>query len=525
MDKFVQANQLQQVTNPIILDRSYLPTPDGILSTEIFGSSTEDRRNTFAYIDLNCHVFQPLVYRTIRKLDRRIDDLISGQKNFTIDKDGALVEDPNGKTGIEWLYSNWNKIKFKRNDSKIRNDRIKFLETNSRDQLFVSKWVLVPAFYRDVNVNSKQSGKPAIHVLNAPYGKLIRLASMLSQGDFAFNMHYNRFKIQQTLVEIYDQLKSFVEKKNGIIKKSILGKNIDYGARMVIATAKFMSEKPSESIVDFYHVGIPLSYCISCFTPFFIGWIQKFFIRAFEQTGYKFPVYSPKDKKIVYVKIKNALLQFTDDAIHKMMNKFIRSPQQRFDPIKIETEDKTYPLIEFYIKPMTDLTPKDAEKAFTEARGITYTDLFYMAAVDICKDKHVYITRYPMADYMGIFPCRVSVLSTQDTMKMTIGDTEYKNYPIIDKNLPKSEIPSKFIEVISMQNTYLNAIGGDYDGDQVTCKGVFTQEANLEAEKIMKSISNIVSVNMNPTRSTTIEAIQTCFSVTRWENKNEYFEK
>ena len=76
-----------------------------------------------------------------------------------------------------------------------------------------------------------------------------------------------------------------------------------------------------------------------------------------------------------------------------------------------------------------------------------------------------------------------------------------------------------------MQNTYLNAIGGDYDGDQVTCKGVFTQEANLEAEKIMKSVSNIVSVNMNPTRTTTIEAIQTCFSVTRWENKNEYFEK
>ena len=60
--------------------------------------------------------------------------------------------------------------------------------------------------------------------------------------------------------------------------------------------------------------------------------------------------------------------------------------------------------------------------------------------------------------------------------------------------------------------------------DQVTVKGVFSQEANEEAERIMKSYTNILSVNGNNIRLSTIEAVQTLYSITRWNNPNEKFD-
>ena len=67
-----------------------------------------------------------------------------------------------------------------------------------------------------------------------------------------------------------------------------------------------------------------------------------------------------------------------------------------------------------------------------------------------------------------------------------------------------------------MSNVYLAAIGGDYDGDQVTVKSVFSQEANIEAEKKLLAASNILSVNGNNIRKTTNEAVQTLYMMTRW---------
>lgn len=59
--------------------------------------------------------------------------------------------------------------------------------------------------------------------------------------------------------------------------------------------------------------------------------------------------------------------------------------------------------------------------------------------------------------------------------------------------------------------------------DQITVKGVYTQEANIEAEKIMHSPASFMSINGTPIRTTTIEAIQGCYGVSRWGNPNEKF--
>ena len=72
-----------------------------------------------------------------------------------------------------------------------------------------------------------------------------------------------------------------------------------------------------------------------------------------------------------------------------------------------------------------------------------------------------------------------------------------------------------------MSNAQLNGINGDYDGDQITLKSVFSQEANLEAERLIMAPTNFISINGSNIRTSEIEAIQTLYSMTRWGNKNE----
>jgi hypothetical protein len=226
-----------------------------------------------------------------------------------------------------------------------------------------------------------------------------------------------------------------------------------------------MSERPADMIVDFEHVGIPLSYSISLFTPFVIGWIQNFFRREFDMNGSKFPCYDTKKKEVRYVKLKDPMAQFNEEAIREMMNTYIHSHAQRFDPIYLEVEDTKERLpIAFTGIDITE--GKGAEQLVHEqpVRPMTLTDLFYIAMNDITANKHVYITRYPMSDYMGIYPCGIALLSTNETVQMKYGDTVFKHYPKVDLTVPKHKISTLFPEIINMQNTYLQSLNGDYDG-------------------------------------------------------------
>ena len=459
IDKFVTVNDLKEVSNPIILERGFVPSMDGLLSTEIFGSNITDRRMTFGYIELNTHLLQPLVYITLKRMNKYIDDIILGNKYFSIDKTGEIVEDPNGKTGIDWLYDNWNKIKLKKNESTIRGERVDFIYEHSRDELFCSKWIVCPPFYRDINLQSSKSGRPSIHKFNYPYTKLMRLASMLNQSNFIFSLNNTKYHMQQCLVTIYNQFKGQIEKKRGVIRNNLLSKSVDYGSRVVISTAKATYNRMEDMLTTFYHTGIPLSFCISAFTPFFVGWIQNFIRNELELTGYKYPLYDPKTKSVSYVELEED--QYTDDDIKKMMNKYIHSYNERFDPITIKTKDENDPIIHmaFRGRVLDDKTFDPNENPIAN-RPMTLTDLMYLAVVDITKDKHVYITRYPIADYKSIFPTKIAVVTTNETEKIELDGKVYTHYPKIDLSIDKSEVGTRFIEVVQMTNVYLEAIGG-----------------------------------------------------------------
>lgn len=55
----------------------------------------------------------------------------------------------------------------------------------------------------------------------------------------------------------------------------------------------------------------------------------------------------------------------------------------------------------------------------------------------------------------------------------------------------------------------------DFDGDQVTVRGVFTQEANEECERLIKSPSNILTIRGDNIRTSSNEAVQALYAMTK----------
>lgn len=515
ISKFDKANGLVPVTDPVIFKKGATPSEGGLLSTDIFGVSTKERRLTYSYVELNGPFFSPFIYKMLKRMNRNFEHIVYGTKKFIIDDAGQLVEDEeNGQTGLPFVYRNWDKIVFKKNKSNIRNERIDLLTSLPKDTIFVKEWVVIPAFFRDVNLQSSDSGKISHHEINDLYSRLMRLSSILkSDNSFDFMMNNARAKIQETLVEIYDLLKAKIEKKNGLIRKSLLGKSIDYGARSVISAPTFKANRPEDMEIDYYHSGIPLAQCCSLFTTYIIGWLKRFFQREVEKMGGKFPVRNAKGD-ITYYKLKDPAIHFNEEYLGKQLDRFVHSPADRFDKIELPVEGATKPIYLTFTGRFTEAGA--TEESPLAQRHATWTDLLYQAAVDVTEDKYVWITRYPLLDYFGTFPTKVTVLSTQKTTPMFIGDKVFKSYPVVDHDVPQERMSVYFLDTVTMSNLYLAGLGGDYDGDQVTVKGVYSQEANAEAEKIMKSKANFLNIYGQNMRKTTNEGVQTLYMLTKF---------
>lgn len=132
-------------------------------------------------------------------------------------------------------------------------------------------------------------------------------------------------------------------------------------------------------------------------------------------------------------------------------------------------------------------------------------------------DKFCQITRYPLLDYLGTFFTKIIVLSTRNTTPMIINDHIYPEYPIIDTDISSvSNLDALFIDSIKLCPLFLPRLDGDHDGDQITTKVVFSQEANEEAREIISSKKNILSINGDGICSVGNEGIQTMYTLTRF---------
>lgn len=112
------------------------------------------------------------------------------------------------------------------------------------------------------------------------------------------------------------------------------------------------------------------------------------------------------------------------------------------------------------------------------------------------------------------FPVGIRASSTITTDPIYFNGQFYPNYPHIGENDIGINTSSLFVDTLRISNLLLEAIGGDYDGDQVSVKGVFTKEANEECMRHMYNKFNYIGMDSRSIRTSTHESVQAIYTLT-----------
>jgi DNA-directed RNA polymerase beta' subunit len=279
-------------------------------------------------------------------------------------------------------------------------------------------------------------------------------------------------------------------------------KTVDYSTRSVISAGRVKSDLPVNQTIKFSYTGIPLSHLCNLFFPFFQyeikSWAEETFMTVKEL----------KDTKGRSWRLLDPMGEFTPDKITKMLSLYIKSPEHRLDRIYIDAECQE-----------TGVKGKIPLLVYKESlkRDFTILDLIFIVAHKVCKDKHVYVTRYPVENFMSIFPSRIKIVTTYETMPLEIDNKYFEEYPVVakDEEHPNIGTMPNYVDTVIPHNSVLESLGADFDGDTVSIRSVYTQEANIECEKIINSLKYILDLNGKSTRVIRNEGIQTLYTLTR----------
>lgn len=523
--KFIKVNELSAVTNPVFFNKYNSPTSDGLLSNDIFGITRDERANTFAYIDLGDEIFMhPLHYRIWKKLDSKISDIVHGTKKFKINSAGEFVEDPEGDNGFKFLKNNLDKIKFKSTGSIKRDNNITFLKEN-KDTMFIKNMIVIPAYYRDVNT---EGGYIGVGEINKLYNSLIiAVRSLKESSEYGLTLSQSiRGRIQDTIVSIYAWFgtEPNIPSKKGIIKRANLSKTTDYGSRLVLSAPNLKVEDLDDLYVDMDYSAIPLaSICVNFF-PYMIHYIRRFFENEFAGQPYYNYIDKAGNKK--QAKVKDYQIEFSDDRIKKELDRYIFGFSNRLIPIEvpIEKDSSNKNIGKIYMRfKGFNISEEEYSKLPSGIvplldRKLTWCDVFYMAALEVTKDKMVLLTRFPIDSFYNQFPTKIVVSSTKVTEPMVYNmygnNIIARNYPKIRDEDIGSNTSNMFVDTLQICNAYLVSCGGDYDGDQMTVKSIYSTEANQELEKQLNSKIHYIALGGSNIMTVTNEGMQALYNLT-----------
>lgn len=520
LDRFIKVNGCKQITNPVFYNRDNIPTEDGLLSHQIFGITQQDRAGIFGYIDLNGWYLDPSCYKNWCKIDPNIKKVVHKDGKFIVNVKGEIVPDDSGSNGVDFLRKNIDKIKFKSNESIKRDLRVRYLEKN-RNRMFINKYLVIPPYYRDTNTGKRSVGVGGV---NKIYSQLIIAVDALkTTQEYGFDMSGPMMgRVQEIILNLYDwfcgnsnntiqtDTGAGISGKLGILKYANMGKTTNYAARLVISAPELKANRPEDMMVNFDKSAIPLAAAIACFRPFVQFYVRSFFEREFIGTE-QIPVMD-KNGKISYKIPKDPLMVFSDERIKKEMESFLHSYNNRYVPIEVPLEDSDETV---YMQFQGFRKDENIETESIFNRRLTWCDIFYQATVEASKGRMVVVTRYPIDSRFNNITTEVEISSTKITEPLYIDGQYYKYYPKIREEEINTNTGNKFVDTFKLSNLYLAGMGGDYDGDTITVKAAFTNEANEELKEFRDTKMNFIDLGSSNIRSSSADVIQSLYSFTK----------
>ena len=324
---------------------------------------------------------------------------------------------------------------------------------------------------------------------------------------------YNWFTVGETITGA-EHTGSGIFKKFGIMRRSVMSKTTDNSARLVISAPKINVENTKDFITDLDHCSLPLSAACATLYPFMIFYLERYWFNEFNGMT-RYP-YAYPDGTVKWIELDNPLIQFSNDRFDEEMNEFIHGYSNRFKPVTIrDINGDEYQLgfKGYYISEEEYAQGKRESGNFLQ-RPLTWVDVLYQCACMANEGKHYILTRYPMDSYTNQIYAKANISSTKRTRPMVVGGKLYKWYPDIQADEIGKETSSKFVDTLSVSNLYLSGAGADYDGDQMSVKAIYSEEANRELEEYLQSKAQYISLSGSNMRTTDKEALQVLYNMT-----------
>lgn len=505
-NKFNRKYDLKEVTNFNIEGMGTLFDPS------IFGYG-EERMVRCGYINLGGPFVDPPTFDVSRRLFRELQGIVDGTRYYKITKTGELepANSDEGNTGLQWFYDNYDKIKLSKFDetegNKIQTRKMKKAYTKlKRDDFFIKNLIVIPLHYRDIDTSSGNSMK--IDELNQLYIDLIkacnfkkRVSNMSSMDDSFINA-----KIQGLIQGVYEYISNTLFGKEGAQRQLAMGRSVDNCSRIVITAPEV---KPNNVIgkcaQNLDHVKVPLHHFISG-TPVHTVTAVHMILRTFLERGL-----------LGNIDVDDFEAFYTDEWIEDQIETYTVTYSHRLDNVPTPNGDT--------IKLRFVFDDEDNSFKSDDIRNLSFIDLFYLASQMYVDNIRVAVTRYPIIGKDSMLfgkPIIATFHKNVGNMKIYLpeGDNliyEYNHYPDAGKFQGTSISTDTFADTMSFSNTYLAGLDGDYDGDKVSVKYIYSKEAIKEIDDFNNTPISVLSIDGKPTRSIHNEAMQGIYNLTKLE--------
>lgn len=536
VNRFIEQKQVKEVTSVFIRHSSSTEFDNkGLFSEDIFGQvGTPERLVTFGYINLNCKILHPIIYNNILKLARWYGEIMNGKTHAVFNEKARTFEKATpeaGKTGFMFFMDNVKKLDFGSSKSLTQQDKIDVIK-KSQHKMTLDKMLVMPAGWRDVNVEDTRVDKDSVNKL---YVSLINYAKAL-EGIKPDPIYNNiMFAIQKKVLEIFQYWFNVAEGKKGFFQSKYGSRNLALGTRNVISLGSMAASSPdSADYLKVDEIGVPVFQAAKMYMPLIVYSMKTYFFNEiFSMTADNIVLIDKKTKKLEYVPVseetKNSFL--SSDGIEKIVNLF-KDKETRNLPITVMDEnDKEYYMYLVYdtgdtvykVRSVDELkaTLRDMKLPYHEKnlRPMTYVELIYIATFLATEDKYSYVTRYPAIEIGSTVPCKTHVLTTSPSrmVKLHLKQQEEETVSGFVKHstdqkmivtnastgakallLPKYPvINARYNDSTTIHPSIMKGLNADFDGDTVTVSGMLSTEATEEARKYLGDKARYIDTNGN----------------------------
>lgn len=467
--------------------------PDGLFSTVIFGTpGTPGRFMKESWIDIKIQVLHPAIYKTLVSLKGLYEDIIFGRAYAQWDGllcDFVESDAEKGSTGYTFFLNYFRLIKHVPSESLQRQEKIK-LVTTRQEQALISKIYVLPAGYRDVEIDD--TGRVSSDEINELYNSLMSVANtipaLVVRNDLS-NCDRQRVSLQNTFNELYQKAIDIIRGKNNLMMSKWAGRAVFDSTRNVLTamnTTMVDLDDPYAPQLNDTMVGV-LQFMKTARLKTLHYLKTGFLSEVFTSASAPAVLTDMRSMKSVHVSVKSRTYDkwMSSEGLEKVINSY-RESSIRSNPITVEGKylGLVYRGIEGtyrFIHGIEELPQADMAQYCTP---ITYNDLFYVACYRWAAKVPVIITRYPIATGRSTYPSMTYLMSTMRSDRRMALDAQF--IPIEGDIAPRFPITGEpTYDSQSPHAARLENLGADHDGDTGSLISLQTDEAVQEIEQVM----------------------------------------